>query len=137
MTYQVPRVRFCVVFAPALWQSVCVPPLDGFILAVSVLALGLSVLALVRGAPAKLLARQDAVDGALIALRTAWESTHSDLVTTLSSITEERERAQKAQARTRSERQRLEETGNGAPANETREAKLARLRRESGLLQVT
>lgn len=108
--------------------------LDGLVLGLSVLALGLSAVALTRGVPAKLLARCDALEASHVTLRSEWASVHEAQLTTLQSITDERERALKAQARARSERQRAEGGTNGPPGEETRTQKLDRLRASSGIV---
>lgn len=108
--------------------------LDGLVLGLSVLALGLSAVALTRGVPSKLLARCDVVEASHVTLRSEWASVHEAMLNTLQAVTDERERAIKAQARARSERQRVEQHGNGPPQDETRTQKLDRLRSSSGLL---
>jgi len=110
-----------------------VPALDGAILALSLLALGISVVAVTRGVPAKTLARCDATEASYVLLRSEWSSVHETMLTTLQAITDERERSLKAQSRARSERQRVEGK-NGPPEGETRTQKLDRLRASSGLL---
>ena len=111
-----------------------VPAVDGFILAASVLALGISVLAVTRSVPAKLLARCDSAEAAYVTLRSEWSSVHETMLNTLQAVTDERERAMKSHARARSERQRVEGPQNGPPANETRTQKLDRLRASAGIL---
>ena len=109
------------------------PALDGAILALSVLALGISVVALTRGVPAKTLARCDATEASYVTLRSEWASVHEGMLNTLQAVTDERERSLNAQARARSERQRVEGR-NGPPEGETRAQKLDRLRASSGLM---
>lgn len=116
-------------------------PIDALILAVAGLAVFLSVLSLTRSAPATLRteaeearSRSLRAEEAVNSMTVQWEAARAALNSTLGEMAEERERALKAFSRARAAQQRAEAGANGPPVDESRSAKLDRLRRESGIL---
>lgn len=101
------------------------------ILGISSISLALSVVALIRGAPATLATKADSAYRIASETQDQMASVRGEVSTYLSSIEDERERTQKAAARVRSERQRIEKDVEPEPA--TREDRIQQLRRRAGI----
>jgi len=101
------------------------------ILVISALSVSLSVVALIRGAPATLAIKADRALKTASEVQDSMQSIRAEVQTYLGAIEDERERTVKAAARARASQQRAEERGPAEPA--TRGDLLGQLRREAGL----
>lgn len=114
---------------------------DALVLGLSALALLFSGLALTRSTPASLRSECEEARSRSLkacaeveALRGAWEAARVEFTGMVEQLIEERERALKARQRAQAERTRAEQTGNGPTGPESKQARMNRLRRESGVL---
>jgi len=105
--------------------------LYALILAFSVISLALSVVALIRGAPATLATKADSAFKIATETQDSMASVRAEVSTYLGAIEDERERTQKAVARARSERHRIDNAQPPAPT--TREDRIQLLRQRAGI----
>lgn len=103
-------------------------------LALSAVALSVSVFCALRGAPARL--ETDAREALSIAhtVRMQLESVQAEVTSTLGAIQEERERAVRAQRRASADRVRVEGSGATGDGPVSREEAMVRLRQQAGLI---
>jgi len=107
--------------------------MDGYalILGISSISLALSVTALIRGAPATLATKADSAYRIATEVQDSQASVRAEVSTYLGAIEDERERTQKAVARARSERQRIDNAAPQEPAS--REDRIQLLRQKAGI----